>query len=273
MDSPRLLNQFEIGKVIGKGSFSVVHIAVHKATQEKVAIKIINKKEAIMKKEGEIEKTRIETEVKILKAVNHKNIVPLIDIVDTGGYLYLIMEYITGGQLFDRVLQKGKYSERDCGKAVRKLVQAIEYLHSLKIAHRDLKPENLLLPIEDDTNVMISDFGLSRIIHEDSLMSSAVGTPYYVAPEVITASGYTYSVDLWSIGVITYFMLAGFPPFLGSTMEEIFEAIGKAEYDFPAQYFDVVSENAKDFIRKLLVVNPSMRSTVPQCLQHPFLNV
>jgi len=156
---------------------------------------------------------------------------------------------------------------------VRKIVSAIEYLHDMNIAHRDLKPENLLVKsIADDTEVKIADFGLSKIIDEQKMMQTACGTPGYVAPEVLNAEGYDKEVDMWSIGVITYILLCGFPPFYAETVPEVFEQILKAEYDYPEEYWGEISAEGKDFINHLLVVDPKDRLTAKQALEHKWLH-
>jgi len=167
-------------------------------------------------------------------------------------------------------LGKGQYTEKDAAAIVAKILSAVDYLHNTGIAHRDLKPENLLLR-NADTDVVLSDFGLSKIMGEETMMSTACGTPYYVAPEVLSASGYDREVDLWSIGVITYLLLCGFPPFYGESLPEVFEQIMKAEFDFPDPYWTEISKEAKDFISKLLVVDAKKRLTAVQALQHPWV--
>jgi len=154
---------------------------------------------------------------------------------------------------------------------VKNVISAILYLHDNRIAHRDLKPENLLLKDGDDTHVMISDFGLSRVLGDTSMAYTACGTPYYVAPEVVSGQGYGKEVDLWSIGVITYFLLAGFPPFMGENLPEIVEQILNADYEFPEPYWDNISDKAKDFVSKLLVVDKTKRLTAAQALAHPWI--
>jgi calcium/calmodulin-dependent protein kinase I len=258
---------YEIKHELGKGAFSVVKLGVNKKTGEKVAIKVIDKTQA----SAEADEKRLKTEVDILKRVKHPNVVCLKDLYETPQSLYLIMELVTGGELFDKIVEKGQYSEKEASAVVKKIIEAVDYLHSLGIAHRDLKPENLLLRSEDDTDVMISDFGLSKIISQDTMMATACGTPYYVAPEVLSASGYDHEVDLWSIGVITYLVLCGFPPFYGDTLPEVFEQIMKADFDFPSPYWDEISADAKDFISKLLVVDSKKRATCKQALEHKWI--
>jgi len=259
---------FDIKEDLGKGAFSVVKLAINKKTGERVAVKVIDKKAASTTQDEQ----RLKTEVEILKKVSHPHIVCLKDLYETSEKLYLVMELVTGGELFDKIVEKGQYSEKDASVIVRKMLQAVEYLHSIKIAHRDLKPENLLLKGEGgDTEVMISDFGLSKIIGVESMMETACGTPYYVAPEVLNANGYDKEVDLWSVGVITYLLLCGFPPFYGESLPEVFEQIMKAEYDFPEPYWTDISKEAKDLISKLLVVDSKKRLTATQALAHPWV--
>jgi len=232
-----------------------------------VAVKCIDKKGAT----GDADAKRLQTEVEILKRVKHPNIVGLKDMFETSEKLYLVMELVTGGELFDKIVEKGQYTEKDASVIVAKMLAAVEYLHKNGIAHRDLKPENLLLKEGEDTGVMLSDFGLSKIVGEESMMETACGTPYYVAPEVLNASGYDEQVDLWSVGVITYLLLCGFPPFYGESLPEVFEQIMKAEYDFPDPYWKEVSQEAKNFIGTLLVVDAKKRASASSALQHPWI--
>jgi len=264
----RIEDVYDIKDELGKGAFSVVKLAIHKTTGEKVAVKIIDKKAASTQQDEQ----RLKTEVEILKKVKHTNIVCLKDMYESNEKLCLVMELVTGGELFDKIVEKGQYTEKDASVVVKNIVSAVEYLHSINIAHRDLKPENLLLKAgKNDTDVMLSDFGLSKIIGVESMMETACGTPYYVAPEVLSATGYDKEVDLWSVGVITYLLLCGFPPFYGESLPEVFEQIMKAEFDFPDPYWTEISKDAKDFISKLLVVDSKKRLTATQSLQHSWI--
>jgi len=258
---------YEIGDELGRGAFSVVKKGVEKKSGQTFAIKIIDKSKAC----GESEKKRLDTEVEILRKVKHPNIVGMKELFDSQKELYLVMELVTGGELFDKIVEKGQYTENEASIIVAKMLNAVSYLHELGIAHRDLKPENLLLRGGDDTEVLISDFGLSKIVDQSAMMETACGTPYYVAPEVLQATGYDKEVDLWSVGVITYLILCGFPPFYGENLPEVFEKIMKADYDFPSPYWDKVSERAKEFIGKLLVVEPKNRYNAKQALSHPWI--
>ncbi|XP_074986264.1 calcium/calmodulin-dependent protein kinase type 1 isoform X2 [Caretta caretta] len=204
--------------------------------------------------------------------IKHPNIVALDDIYESGGHLYLIMQLVSGGELFDRIVEKGFYTERDASQLIRQILDAVRYLHDMGIVHRDLKPENLLYYSPDpDSKIMISDFGLSKIEGSGSVMSTACGTPGYVAPEVLAQKPYSKAVDCWSIGVIAYILLCGYPPFYDENDAKLFEQILRAEYEFDSPYWDDISESAKDFIQHLMEKDPSKRFTCEQALQHPWI--
>jgi len=259
--------QYELKTELGRGAFSIVYLAHQRATHAQYAVKVINKKDL-----GKDYEKNLKMEVDILKKVNHSNIIALKDIFDTPEKLYLVMELVTGGELFDKIVEKGSYTENEAIQLVKKIVSAVEYLHNIGIVHRDLKPENLLLKRADnDLEIAIADFGLSKIVGQQIMMQTACGTPSYVAPEVLNASGYGKEVDMWSIGVITYILLCGFPPFYGDTVPEIFEQIMEANFDYPDEYWGSISKEAKDFINKLLVVDSDKRLSASDALKHPWL--
>jgi len=258
---------YEFAQELGQGEFSVVIKGVHKETGEDFAIKCIEK--------HDVDTTRLQTEVDILTQVEHPHIISLKEVYDTPDTLYLVMELISGGELFDKITEIGAYSEKTAAELVRNIVSAVEYLHSMDIAHRDLKPTNLLLKDSEDlTNVKIADFGLSKILGENTMMQTACGTPIYVAPEVLTGESYEREVDMWSIGVITYILLCGFPPFFddGSNMDKLFDQILNGDFDYPDEYWEDVSDEAKDFIDNLLIVEPHLRYTATLALDHPWLS-
>ncbi|XP_048403839.1 calcium/calmodulin-dependent protein kinase type 1 isoform X2 [Stegostoma tigrinum] len=257
---------YEFKEVLGTGAFSEVVLAEEKQTQKLVAIKCIPKK-ALEGKENSIE-----NEIAVLRKIKHPNIVSLEDIYESPTHLYLVMQLVSGGELFDRIVDKGFYTEKDASMLIQQILDAVTYLHELGIVHRDLKPENLLYySVDEDSKIMISDFGLSKIEGTGSVMSTACGTPGYVAPEVLAQKPYSKAVDCWSIGVISYILLCGYPPFYDENDAKLFEQILKAEYEFDSPYWDDISDSAKDFIQHLMEKDPNKRYTCDQALQHPWI--
>jgi len=259
-----------VGKEIGRGGFSVVKKGRHKTTGEDVAVKCINKK--TLKKE---ELQLLSREINIMKKLQHKNIVQLHDIYETATDLFLVLEFVPGGELFDQIVERGSYSEHDAALLVRQILEGIDYMHKHGVVHRDLKPENLLCanPKGDNSKqsvIKIADFGLSKDTETGNLQTSC-GTPSYVAPEVLMGGQYDSEVDIWSIGVITYVLLCGFTPFYGDNQRQLFERILHAQFDFPSPEWDDISAQAKDFVKKLLVVNPAQRLSAGQALAHEWI--
>ncbi len=257
-------------KEIGHGHYGVVRKCMHRETREWYAIKSIRK--------SKVQKLEILLrEVEILKEVDHPNIIKLIEIHEDDKYLHLITELCTGGELFDRIISKtqspeGHFSEKDAASLIRCILDAIRYCHDEKqIVHRDLKPENFLYSTPDESSpIKIIDFGLSRHESNVGIMKTKVGTPYYVAPEVLRRE-YTKSCDIWSIGVITYILLCGYPPFYGDSDNQIFDQVRTGLFTFPSPDWDDISECAKDFIRSLLRMEPSRRLTARQALTHTWI--
>jgi len=259
---------YEFGKELGRGGFSVVREGTNKETGDKVAIKVIEKNNLVDGKGEEL--NLLHREIDIMKKLHHKNIIALVDVFEEPTHIYIILELITGGELFDQIVKRGSYGESDAANLVRQILEAVQYMHSNGIAHRDLKPENLLCSGKDNDIIKVTDFGLSKDFGADSLRTSC-GTPDYVAPEVLKGMAYDNSVDIWSIGVITYILLCGFPPFYGSTDQQIFEKIMKAEFDFPSPDWDSISPEAKDFVQKILVLDPTKRLSTDDCVKHPWI--
>ncbi|KAJ6651715.1 hypothetical protein lerEdw1_020687 [Lerista edwardsae] len=263
MSVPLLLEYSEA--FLHRGAFSEVVLAQEHGSQHLVALKCIPKK-ALRGKEA-----AVENEIAVLKKIQHENIVALEDFYESPTHLYLAMQLVTGGELFDRIIERGYYTEKDASQLIRQVLEAVNYLHDLGIVHRDLKPENLLYatPFED-AKIMITDFGLSKI-EADGIMSTACGTPGYVAPEILEQKPYGKAVDSWALGVISYILLCGYPPFYDENDSELFNQILKAEYEFDSPYWDDISESAKDFIRHLLERDPEKRFTCEHALQHPWI--
>jgi len=219
---------------------------------------------------GDEELQLLHQEIDIMKKLQHKNIIALYEVFEEEETIYLILELVTGGELFDQIVSRGVYSERDAANVIRQILEAVSYMHQNGIAHRDLKPENLLCGGPDGSVIKVTDFGLSKDFGKGSLKTSC-GTPDYVAPEVLKGQNYDNSVDVWSVGVICYILLCGFPPFYGNNDQQIFEKIMKAKYDFPSPDWDDISDDAKEFIQAILVLDPSDRPTAADCLQAPWI--
>eukprot|EP01135_Chromosphaera_perkinsii_P000143 Nk52_evm39s32 gene=Nk52_evmTU39s32 len=259
--------KYKIGKELGSGNFAVVKVATHKESGGKYAVKIIDKKLCAGKEE------MIETEVDILRRVEHKNIVCMKEMFDTPEKLYLVLELVEGGELFDRIVEEGSFTERDASRIMKQMVEAIRYLHEKEIVHRDLKPENLLFRTsEPNADIMLADFGLSKLVSDNIALSTACGTPNYVAPEILRQQGYGKPVDIWSLGVICYILLCGYPPFHDDNDAVLFQKIMKGDYEFNPQYWGSISDSAKDLIKKMLVVDPSQRLDADKCLEHPWIS-
>ncbi|XP_051975044.1 calcium/calmodulin-dependent protein kinase type 1D [Xyrauchen texanus] len=259
-------DMFQFKEVLGTGAFSEVVLAEERATGKMFAVKCIPKK-ALKGKESSIE-----NEIAVLRKIKHENIVALEDIYESSNHLYLIMQLVSGGELFDRIVEKGFYTEKDASTLIRQVLDAVNYLHNMGIVHRDLKPENLLyFNPQDGSKIMISDFGLSKMEGTGDVMSTACGTPGYVAPEVLAQKPYSKAVDCWSIGVIAYILLCGYPPFYDENDSKLFEQILKADYEFDTPYWDDISDSAKDFISCLMEKDPAKRNTCEQALRHPWI--
>lgn len=264
--------KYELRDTLGSGAFATVRLAIHKSTGEKFAIKIIDKKKFQMS--GSQRKDALMDEVNILMKVSHPNIIGIKEMFDTDKTLYLILELVTGGELFDQILEVGRYTEEQARKLFVQMIDAVEYLHEQGIAHRDLKPENILLKSKTDHTIKLSDFGLSRIIGEGSFMKTLCGTPQYLAPEILKNSeqqGYGVLVDMWSLGVILYILLCGYPPFEESPSCSIFDQVKAGRFEFPDDPWATVSESAKHLIKGLMTLDPQKRVTAKQAKQHPWM--
>jgi len=207
-----------------------------------------------------------------MKKLEHPNIVAFYDLYEDPNHnkIYLAMEYVAGGELFDEIVNRGNYSEADSSKIMRQILEAAQYMHNHEICHRDLKPENILLCGPNKDIVKVTDFGVSKDVASGAL-ATFVGTPDYMAPEVLKGLKYTKSVDIWSIGVISFVLLAGCPPFTGNSDIEIFQNILLVKYTFDDADWNGISDQAMQFVRSLLVLDPDMRLTATQLLNHPWI--
>ncbi|GFN76867.1 calcium/calmodulin-dependent protein kinase type 1 [Plakobranchus ocellatus] len=215
-------------------------------------------------------------EVKILKALKHPCIIGIEDVIDTPDMLYIVLELVEGGELFDKIISIDKYSEDTAKMLFYQMAVAIKYLHDQGITHRDLKPENILLATDElETLIKVTDFGLSKFVDAGSMMKTFCGTPSYLAPEILLTAGsgaYTKAIDCWSLGVILFIMLSGYPPFSDERKDmDLPKQIMGGHYSFPKQYWGDVSETAIDLMKKMMVVDPKKRLTFDEVLSHPWL--
>lgn len=257
---------YKFGKTLGSGSFATVKLATCKADGEKWAVKIINKRVL-----GPEDTEALQTEVDVLKNISHPNIVVLKENFETSDKFYMVMEVCKGGELFDRIVQEEHYSEKKAAHVVMSVASALAHIHSKNIVHRDLKPENLLYKDQACQEVKLADFGLAHILEPQTALTTACGTPGYVAPEILLGHGYDKEVDIWSLGVITYILLCGFPPFYDDNQSLLFEAIRRGKYDYPSPYWDDVSDEAKGVIDKMLVLSPKDRYTAQDVADDPWV--
>ena len=230
----KVVGNYSVSRTLGEGTFGKVKLATHMKTGQNVAIKILDKKKIQKQKMGD----QIKKEISIMKKMKFKYIVDLKEVLASQTKIFIVLELITGGELFDRIVAAGKFEEAQARKYFQQLVDGIAYCHSLDICHRDLKPENLLL--DKQGNLKISDFGLSSLQREEAgenVLHTPCGTPNYVAPEVLKDQGYDgKAADIWSCGVILYVMLAGFLPFDDPNTATLFRKIQSAEFAIPAWF-------------------------------------
>lgn len=205
--------------------------------------------------------------------MDHPNIVKLFDLYEDDGHYFLIMELMTGGELFDQILAKEKFSEKEAREIVAPIFDALVYCHSLGIVHRDIKPENLLLSVQEEgiSQVRVSDFGLARFIDDQTFANTTCGTPGYVAPEILLQKPYRENCDFWSVGVVLFILLSGSPPFYHEDNFELFEIIKTGKYSFSAPQWKNISAEAKDLISKLLLTDPEKRIAGKDILAHPWI--
>jgi 5'-AMP-activated protein kinase, catalytic alpha subunit len=251
-----LMGRYELGRLLGKGTFGKVHYARNIESNQGVAIKMVDKDKAL--KVGLSE--QIKREITTMRMVAHKNIVELYEVMATRNKIYFIMEYVKDGELFDKIKKSGRLTEQTAHKYFQQLISAVDYCHSQGVFHRDLKPENLLL--DEDGNLKVSDFGLSALSEsrrQDGLLHTTCGTPAYVAPEVISNAGYDGAKsDIWSCGVVLYVLVSGHLPFQGPNMMEMYRKIQHGDFRCPSWF----SHKLKRLLHKVLDPNPSTRISI-----------
>ncbi|XP_060468830.1 serine/threonine-protein kinase Chk2 isoform X5 [Panthera onca] len=271
-----LRDEYIMSKTLGSGACGEVKLAFERKTCKKVAIKIISKRKFAVGSEREADPAlNVETEIEILKKLNHPCIIKIKDFFEAEDY-YIVLELMEGGELFDRVVGNKRLKEATCKLYFYQMLLAVQYLHENGIIHRDLKPENVLLSSpKEDCLIKITDFGQSKILGETSLMRTLCGTPTYLAPEVLNSfgtAGYNRAVDCWSLGVILFICLSGYPPFSEhKTQVSLKDQITSGKFNFIPEVWAEVSEKALDLVKKLLIVDPKVRFTTEEALRHPWL--
>lgn len=262
-----LSERYTLGEVLGEGGYSVVKLGIsNDQFKRKVAVKVVTRSN--ISKDDE---QSLRSEVAIGLELKHPNIVRVLDFFEEPKFFYIVLEYLDGGELFDRIVKKSFYNEKEARDVVCLVLRAIQYCHHLNIVHRDLKPENLLLTSkDDDADTKIADFGFAVKVTGNNITTQC-GTPGYIAPEILENKPYGLAVDMWSFGVILYILLGGYPPFYDDNQKILFKKIIKGEYTFHPEYWGGVSEDAKDLIRGLLTHDPAKRLTVDQALKHKWI--
>ncbi|MBA0679108.1 hypothetical protein Goari_010903 [Gossypium aridum] len=269
-------NTYTIGKELGRGQFGVTYLCTHKVTGEQFACKTIAKRKLVNKED--IEDVRREVQI-MHHLTGQPNVVELKGAYEDKHSVHLVMELCAGGELFDRIIAKGHYSERAAASLLRIIVQIVHTCHSMGVFHRDLKPENfLLLNKEENSPLKATDFGLSLFYKPGDVFKDIVGSAYYIAPEVLKRK-YGPEADIWSIGVMLYILLCGFPPFWAESENGIFSAILRGEIDFKSDPeidfksdpWPAISPQAKDLVTKMLNLDPKQRLTAQQVLNHPWI--
>ncbi|KAL6838668.1 hypothetical protein ACP4OV_031382 [Aristida adscensionis] len=259
-----LMNRYELGRMLGQGTFAKVYHARNLASSQSVAIKVIDKEKVL--RVGMID--QIKREISVMRLVRHPNVVQLHEVMASKTKIYFAMEYVRGGELFSRVA-RGRLREDAARKYFQQLIGAVDFCHSRGVYHRDLKPENLL--VDEHGNLKVSDFGLSAIREEcqkqDGLLHTTCGTPAYVAPEIIGKKGYDGAkADIWSCGVILYVLLAGYLPFHDSNMMEMYRKISRGDVKYPQCF----SSEVRRLLSRLLDPNPNTRITIDKLVEHPW---
>ncbi|NWQ98767.1 MYLK2 kinase, partial [Burhinus bistriatus] len=253
-------------EILGGGKFGEVHTCTEKQTGLKLAAKVI-------RKQGAKDKEMVLLEIDVMNQLNHRNLIQLYDAIETPREIILFMEFVEGGELFERIIDDDYHlTEVDCMVFVRQICEGIRFMHHMRVLHLDLKPENILCVAATGHMVKIIDFGLARRYNPQEKLKVNFGTPEFLSPEVVNYEQVSYSTDMWSMGVITYMLLSGLSPFLGDNDTETLNNVLAANWYFDEETFESVSDEAKDFVSNLIIKEKSARMSAGQCLQHPWLN-
>ncbi|URE20254.1 hypothetical protein MUK42_10414 [Musa troglodytarum] len=261
---------YSLGKKLGQGQFGTTYLCVEKASGKEYACKSILKRK--LATEDDVEDVR--REIQIMHHLSgHPNVISIKGAYEDAVAVHLVMELCAGGELFDRIVQKGHYTERKAAELARVIVGIVEACHSMGVMHRDLKPENFLFVNQmEDASLRTIDFGLSIFFRPGEVFNDVVGSPYYVAPEVLKKR-YGPEADVWSAGIIIYILLSGVPPFWAESEQGIFEEVLHGKLDFQSDPWPSISESAKDLVRRMLVRDPSKRLTAHEVLCHPWVQI
>ncbi|OIV92272.1 hypothetical protein TanjilG_00290 [Lupinus angustifolius] len=268
--SGNLKEYYNLGIELGKGQYGITSLCIEKATRKKYACKSIAKEKLLV--DDDVEDVRREIQI-MHHLIGSPNVISIEGAYEDSAAVHVVMELCAGGELFDRIVEKGHYTERKAAKLARTIVSVVEACHSLGVMHRDLKPENFLFVDEkEDSTLKAIDFGMSVFFKPGDVFTDMVGSPYYIAPEVLRKK-YGPEADVWSAGVIIYILLCGTPPFWGESEQEIFKEVLDGDLDFSLDPWPTISESAKDLIRKMLVRDPRNRITAHEVLCHPWIQV
>ena len=257
------VGKYKLIKTIGKGNFAKVKLAKHLPTGREVAIKIIDKTQL-----NQTSLQKLFREVRIMKCLDHPNIVKLYEVIETDKTLYLVMEYASGGEVFDYLVAHGRMKEKEGRAKFRQIVSSVQYCHQKFVIHRDLKAENLLL--DADMNIKIADFGFSNEFSPGNKLDTFCGSPPYAAPELFQGKKYDGpEVDVWSLGVILYTLVSGSLPFDGQNLKELRERVLRGKYRIPFY----MSTDCEALLKKLLVLNPEKRSSLEVIMSDKWMNI
>lgn len=264
---------YELIERIHESSSSAIWVCKHKERGEIFAVKQIDRKKGQVKSiNGKSWEEAVLHELAVLKALNHPNIIQIQDFFESDKYFYLVMEHMEGGDVFERVMKLKRYTEKDARDLAKSLLEAVAHMHGQGICHRDLKPQNLLLKSkDDDADIKVADFSFACRVHTPQSLTTRCGTPSYVAPEILKNIPYDQSSDMWSVGVILYVLLCGYPPFMDDNQGILFQKIRTGEWEFADKDWKNISEEAKELIRNLLLVDPLRRLKATEALESPWL--
>mmetsp|Transcript_33716 Transcript_33716/g.81754 ORF Transcript_33716/g.81754 Transcript_33716/m.81754 type:complete len:511 (-) Transcript_33716:990-2522(-) len=258
---------YQLNARLKSGSFATVCRGTHRASGKKVAIKCVLRKDLPPNDDA-----AIYDEVAIMSSLTHPHIVPLIDFFEEKDCYFLVMELMSGGDLFDRIGKKKTYSEADARDLTVKMLKFMAFCHAHNIAHCDMKPKNLLLMSEDnDSYIKLADFGFAARCHAPKSLTKQCGTPFFVSPEILMRQPYDQQSDMWSVGCIIFLLLSGNLPFMGRSQKELFKKIVSGKFEFDADDWCDVSDDAKDLVKQLLVLDPDQRLTSAEALKHRWM--